>query len=557
MSWLNTGAYRCLELLVRAKDGEEAAEIRLKESSEESERCERVLPGYFRWLRLPVKRDTQYEIAFSGCFPGLMYLSESEDMMETGIQYLELPEDGMGELTKRGRSDGRYRERYHFTPYKNWINDPNGLCWFDGYYHMFYQYNPFSQKWGSMYWGHAVSRDLIWWKDLPIVLEPQKEILDDPTCWGGAFSGSAVLPGDGSMVFYFTRHLEGTKKWIEPEEVQMMAKSWDGIRFGEERVVIKREVFGASPNFRDPKAVLGKDGRWYLVLGSCVEEVPSVLYYRSDDMETWTYEGVLLGEMKAEGIEAIECPDIFWLDGKMVVTTSLMRYCQEPVERQHVRYYIGNWEHGRFQVETTEVLDFGGNFYAVQTFEYEGQRIAIGWAADFWKEHVEEENGSNGSMTIPRIMEIWGGTLRMRPVESVYQLKDRCIFKGNGNSLDLPEIRGNAWYARIEPERSSDFRMCLMKNGSSKLYLDYRNGELRIITDSEQVKRPDGTAFVRAVRKVEIFTDRRMTELFINDGEVSAVRIFYGGEHGSFQMDFSDRSVPVSTEVYTMASIWN
>ncbi|MBS6643887.1 MAG: glycoside hydrolase family 32 protein [Clostridiaceae bacterium] len=557
MSWFNTGAYRCLELFVRAKEGEKAPEIRLKEVSGKIKMCEKVLPGYFRWLRFPVNKETQYEILFAGCCPGLMYLSESEGMMETGIQYLEMPEGGTGELIKSGRKCGLYRERYHFTPYKNWINDPNGLCWFKGYYHMFYQYNPFSQEWDNMYWGHAVSRDLIHWRDLPVALEPQQEILDDPACRGGAFSGSAVLAGDDTIVFYLTRHLEDKRTGTDPKEVQVVTESRDGIRLGRERVVIKREIPSVSCNFRDPKTGMGEDGRWYLVLGSSVAGVPSILYYCSDDMEIWTYKGELLRETDHEGIEAIECPDAFLLDDKMIVTASLMRYDKEPVEKQHVRYYIGNWTSGRYQVEKTEVLDFGGNLYAVQTFEQEGRRIAVGWAADFWKEHIGEEDGANGSMTIPRIMKIQDGALRMKPVETVYQLKERCIYQGEGTSFYLPEIEENAWYAKIELEHSSEFVMCLMKNGSSGLYLNYRNGELRIRSDSARIKRPDGTVSIREIRKLEIFTDRRMAEIFINDGEASAVRIFYGGEHGFFQADFSDRSTRVSVEVYTMASIWD
>ena len=75
--------------------------------------------------------------------------------------------------------DTPYREQYHFSPVVNWNNDPNGLCWFKGYYHLFYQLNPFEQEWNNMYWGHAASKDLVHWTHLPVVLEPQKEILDN------------------------------------------------------------------------------------------------------------------------------------------------------------------------------------------------------------------------------------------------------------------------------------------------------------------------------------------------------------------------------------------
>ena len=102
--------------------------------------------------------------------------------------------------------DTPYREQYHFSPVVNWNNDPNGLCWFKGYYHLFYQMNPFGQEWNNMYWGHAASKDLVHWTHLPVVLEPQEEILDNLAIKGGAFSGSALPVGD-EVYFYLTRHI--------------------------------------------------------------------------------------------------------------------------------------------------------------------------------------------------------------------------------------------------------------------------------------------------------------------------------------------------------------
>ncbi len=554
MSCFDTGGYGCLELLVRAKAGGPKAWIELKEVYGGEKRLQNVEPGYFRRFCFPVKKETAYELILNGCHAGLAYLSESETMMETGIQYLEV--SGKEELARCERSGGVYRERYHFTPYKNWMNDPNGLCWFRGYYHLYYQYNPFSQEWDNMYWGHAASRDLIHWKDLPVCLEPQKEILDDPVRIGGAFSGSAVPIGDEKIIFFLTRHLNDKKISRYPVEIQVMTESTDSIRFGPERTIIERDVPKTSCNFRDPKVGRGSDGRWYLVLGSCVDGVPSILYYRSEDMENWTYQGELLRETDAIGIEAIECPDAFLLDGRMVVTASLMRYVHEPMERQQVRYYIGNWENGRFRADTSEELDFGGNIYAVQSFEHQGRRIVVGWAADFWKEHIPEEGGCNGSMTIPRILSVGNGRLAMRPVEEVYSLKNRCIYQGERETVCLPDIAGNAWYAKLEFETSCGFRMCLMKRENSGLYLKYENGELRLISVLEHGKRPDGVVLIREIKKIEIFVDRRMAEVFVNDGEVSGTRIFYGGERGYFRAECWDRNVLAHAEVYTMNSTW-
>ena len=85
-----------------------------------------------------------------------------------------------------------YWEQYHFNPYQGWLNDPNGLCYFQGYYHLYYQYNPFGQEWSYIYWGHATSKDLVHWVHLPVCLEPQQELLGKPELSAGAFSGCAV-----------------------------------------------------------------------------------------------------------------------------------------------------------------------------------------------------------------------------------------------------------------------------------------------------------------------------------------------------------------------------
>ena len=175
---MNTGDYTRLEIFAKALQAGGSIRVISGDGT-----CQKLPAGeaYYRWIKVPVEKNQEYEIFCEECQVSICYLSGCENILDEGIRYLE--QDGKGRFVKREETDwydSPIREAYHFTPWKNWINDPNGLCWFQGYYHMFYQFNPHGQKWSHMYWGHAASRDLIHWTHLPVVLEPQEEILAHP-----------------------------------------------------------------------------------------------------------------------------------------------------------------------------------------------------------------------------------------------------------------------------------------------------------------------------------------------------------------------------------------
>ena len=118
------------------------------------------------------------------------------------------------------------------------MNDPNGFCFYHGYYHLFYQFHPFSEEWDNMYWGHAVSQDLIHWVHLPVCMEPQQEILNHPELVGGAFSGTALIDDEQKMRLFFTRHIGKRKEPQNMREYQVMTESWDGISWERESRII-------------------------------------------------------------------------------------------------------------------------------------------------------------------------------------------------------------------------------------------------------------------------------------------------------------------------------
>lgn len=550
---MNTGKYTRLELFARAREA--GGSIRVISGDGE---CQRFPGGeaYYEWIKVPVEKNHEYEIFCGECQVSLCYLSGCENILDEGVCYLE--PDEKGRLIKKNEAkwyDSPIREAYHFTPWKNWINDPNGLCWFQGYYHMFYQFNPHGQKWSHMYWGHAASKDLIHWTHLPIVLQPQKEILDHPEeLAGGAFSGSAVVQGD-EVIFYLTRSQGLPVDGEETLQQQWMMKSSDMLHFTEEKLVIEKRPLGASFDFRDPK-VLKEDGKWYMVLGSALNGKAAILLYESDDLENWDYTGPLLVE-EEDGIRCVECPDFIELDGKYLAVGALMHHQDAFGRYQMSRYYVGDFKDGIFTEENRGWFDFSGNCYAMQSFEHEGRMISIGWISDFYGEHLEVENGACGSMTIPREMHIRDNRLYLTPVRETEALKTGSLYQGQGEEICLREITPNTYKAELEFCENIPFSICLSENDGSSMMLINDGEGLRIKTHGVKSEHVTFPADVDKVMKLEIFVDRRTTEVYVNDGEAAGTKLFYDtSDHGCFILHTDTPEGIKKAEIFGMRSIW-
>ncbi len=572
MGRIHTGNYKCLEIFLKSLEGKQGC-LRMKGDEEP---CLEYSAGACRYTlhRIPVKLDTEYEVELLDCQVSIAYLSESDDMMDEGVCFLEYVTDEAKKASEDGEVkfsgaggwmatndlgawyDTPNREQYHFNAYKNWINDPNGLCYYKGYYHLYYQANPHSQEWDVMYWGHAASKDLVHWIHLPYTLQPQEEILAQKELRGGAFSGSAV-PLEEEIVFYLTRHIGPPQETKEnTRQYQTMVRSRDSIHFGEEVTVVERpdDTF-AFEHFRDPK-VYWQDGRWQMVIGTKIKGISSLARFGSEDMEKWSYEGVLVEE-RTEGIQTFECPDFFELDGQFVAAGSWMLYWDEQQRYQPTYWYMGDYKDGRFYPKNKGTYDFGSNFYAVQSFEHEGRRIAIGWTADFYEEHVPEVNGSCGAMTIPRQLSVQNGRLCQKPVEEIYQLCREKVCDTAGQSLSLENLKGNCYYARIDFEDSVDFRILLGSSEAGEIWLVREGMEVRIKTKGVKSEKVQFVTEVERLRRAEIFVDRRLVEVYLNDGEAVGTKLFYQDcRDGVFRAEFQEEEKVGRLQVFLMDGIW-
>jgi beta-fructofuranosidase len=371
-----------------------------------------------------------------------------------------LAQDGGGAVADRLASDPN-RPQFHLLPAKNWMNDPNGPIYFKGNYHMFFQYNPQAAVWGDMSWNHAVSKDMIHWRLLPVALTPTPGGPDS----FGVFSGSALAVGDRVYMVYTGTKLgsralatiRGDKNPIE--ESQCLAWSDDPklVRWTKDPVpVIARPPEGMEiTGFRDPSAWRQGDV-YYMTVGSGVENVGGcVLLYRGKDLKQWEYvhkltSGEWNGKKTANPCddgEMWECPDFFALDGGHVLIYSTLGKVI--------------WESGRldeatmtFQPLKKGQLDLGA-FYAPKTqLDAQGRRILWGWIQERRTDEAMKQAGWSGMMSLPRVLTLDAdGTLRVRELPGLDVLR--------AGKLPNREIR--AGVCRVLPKATGEVLCTGMK----------------------------------------------------------------------------------------------
>ena len=222
------------------------------------------------------------------------------------------------------------RPSFHLSSRVGWMNDPNGLSYYQGKYHLFYQYYPYESKWGPMHWGHAVSEDLLHWEYLPAAIAP--DTLADKD---GCFSGSAVELADGRHLLMYTGVFKGPVRpdgTFDDTQTQCVAVG-DGInyeKYSGNPVLTDADIPDGSSkvDFRDPKLWKEADGTFRCVVGNRpADGSGQILYYSSSDGFHWKFESVLAENKNRFGL-MWECPDFFALDGKYVLLTALRICCQ-------------------------------------------------------------------------------------------------------------------------------------------------------------------------------------------------------------------------------------
>ena len=272
-------------------------------------------------------------------------------------------EEASGKMIKKDE-----RPAFHLSSRTGWMNDPNGFSYYNGQYHMFYQYYPYDCHWGPMHWGHAISKDLLHWEYLPAALAPD-EIYDRDGC----FSGSAVELPDGRQLLMYTGVLQERQinGGVIDRQTQCIAigNGEDYEKYEDNPVLDEKDLPEGSSkvDFRDPKIWRNEDGTYSCVAGSRpADGSGQILLFTSPDGFRWKFKSVLISNRNRYG-KMWECPDFFKLDGKWVLLTSPQDMLPEGFE-----YHNGNGtlcmlgdfdeEYGTFTEESNQAIDYGIDF---------------------------------------------------------------------------------------------------------------------------------------------------------------------------------------------------
>ena len=299
-----------------------------------------------------------------------------------------------------------YRPSYHFTPLYGWMNDPNGMVYKDGEYHLYFQYNPYGSKWGNMHWGHAVSRDLIHWEHL------DPAIARDPV--GHIFSGSSVVDkkntagfGKDAIIAIYTNNS------VNHDEVQCIAYSNDnGRTFTKYEGKPGLTPFDGLKDFRDPKVFwYEKDKCWFMIVSADKE----TRFYKSKNLKKWDYVSAFgkgLGQQPCQ----YECPDFFQLpvngdekNKKWVMTMNINPGCW--FGGSATEYFVGDFDGKNFTCpDANEVkwLDWGKDHYATVTFSNTGSRVlAITWMSNWQYANLTPFKQNRGANGLPRELKLY------------------------------------------------------------------------------------------------------------------------------------------------------
>ena len=427
-----------------------------------------------------------------------------------------------------------WRPVYHFAPQWGWMNDPNGMVYKDGEYHLFYQYNPYGSRWGNMNWGHAISRDLVSWEHMPVAISPDG--------LGTIFSGSAVVDKDNTagfganaIVAFYTQ--------ASARQMQSIAYSTDNGRTFK-KYAGNPVLTGDVADFRDPK-VSWHEGthKWILTLAVGQE----IRFYSSPNLKDWTYESNF-GEGQGNHGGVWECPDLFELP---VAGTSQKKWVLivninpgGPFGGSATQYFVGSFDGHKFVNESpkaTKWMDFGKDHYATVTWSNAPQNrvIALAWMSNWQYANEVPTMQYRSSNSVPRDLRLFvkdGETyLQSAPSPELLALrKDKVMSKsfsvGKAYTIDQLMSDNKGTYEitmTVRQKKQGNLSMRLMNEQGEEIEysLDMAKRELTCIRDKSGVAGFSKDFITPTVTQVDggdlqlrFLVDRSSVEAFVNDG---------------------------------------
>jgi fructan beta-fructosidase len=476
--------------------------------------------------------------------------------------------------TKEGQDVSYYQElhrsQFHFSPESNWMNDPNGMVYWEGEYHLFYQYYPDGNVWGPMHWGHAVSKDLVYWEHLPIALYPDS--------LGYIFSGSAVVDhantsglgkdGKPPMVAIYTYHDPiGEAAGRDDFQTQGIAYSLDNGRTWE---VYQNNPVLANPgikDFRDPKVIWDEQTQQWIMSLAVLDKIS---FYTSANLLDWTFASDFQPSWAAYG-GVWECPDLFPLktesgEEKWVLLVSINP--GGPQGGSATQYFVGDFDGIEFVATQEEVqwIDWGADNYAGVTWsnipDIDGRRLFIGWMSNWNYAQLVPTTVWRSAMTIPRVLSLHqqqgGYRLHSSPIEELNQLRVQEI-PIRENTI---ELSSNSFELYFPLQDEQNFSIRFWNNASEEILLQRVGGEF-IVDRSRSGIINFEQGFGASIRtplsevpmtSLQLVVDQSSMEIFVNEGALVMTNLMFP------QAPYTHMTVEgitASGKIYPYKSIWN
>ena len=488
-----------------------------------------------------------------------------------GLISCQAPQQKQIEYSEDETEMERYRPQFHFTPEKNWINDPNGLVYLDGEYHLFYQYNPYGDTWGHMSWGHAVSKDLLNWKHLPVALYEEDSIM--------IFSGSAVadlkntsgLCNAECLFAIYTSHDHSQNKLQHQSIAYSNDKGRTWTKFNGNPVldIGKRD-------FRDPKVFWHEEiGKWVMVVSLPLEY--KVLFYQSENLTDWELTGEFGGFGDVSKIW--ECPDLLQIPVMgsekqkwVLIISSGSQYDGFT----GMQYFVGEFDGKTFIADDPDDdpvwLDYGKDFYAAITYNNlpDGHPpVLLGWANNWAYANTLPTSPWRGLMSLPRELSLVeegdNFILIQKPVRSFYELASRSeeiVFADHElkeNDDLLNDIHAGSFLMKIDFE-DIDADMVgieIFKSDTEKTVIGYDRIKNQIFIDRTQSGNIDFHENFSSREyapidlddnqlNLEIVADQSLVEVFAEGGRVViSDQVFPESENNGMQLVIENGKVKV------------
>ena len=440
------------------------------------------------------------------------------------------PEQPAEEVSSRNE---QYRPQIHFTPAKNWINDPNGMVYIDGTYHLFYQYNPQGNVWGNLSWGHATSSDMLHWEEQAVALQPD--------ALGMIFSGSAVCDKDNTAGFG-SNALVAVYTSADAAQQQSVAYSTDnGKTFTkyEGNPVIKNN----DDNLRDPKVFWHEDSKkWIMTLAKGWKK--GIEIWSSSNLKNWTKESEFVMGLAGRPDFQWECPDLIPFDYNGQRKWALLVSVNPcgPVVGSGTMYFIGDFDGKNFTADKLDYplwLDYGMDNYAGVTWSNTGDRhLFIGWMNNWQYADRVPCDPWRSAMTLPRelkLVEHEGTPLLACPViGEIDGIADEWTNAGSTfeakNAYQLHLLINLDTNSSITLGNAQGEKFTVDVNVASRLITVHRNAPTGVTNFSEMFSIPSMNAPLNTQGDkltLDFYVDRSSVELIASDGLTSITNLVF------------------------------